>query len=184
MQHDDGFRHFPESFSEIGNFGQPHGLRGEINLLTDYDFTPGKGMFVFVEIDSTMIPLQVAGIRQRSENAYIISLTGYDNDTAVKRFKGLTVAVDASIFGEITDNDPDEIYLEDLLGYRVMVDNQTAGKITGTDQSTDNPLMIIELTDNNRIMVPFADEYIESVDPHAETISLILPEGYIETFSF
>ena len=176
-------RKFPVHFAPVGILGQPHGLKGEINITLDSGYVPDEGDFVFVDIDSTMIPLQVASIRQRTGDAFIVAFTGYDSDGSVKPFRGLEVSADADIIcADNEEPDEDVFYIEDLVGYSVLLDGKPYGTVEGFDDSTDNALLIVKRNDNRDIMIPFADQFITGIDSADNSLTITLPEGYDDLF--
>ena len=55
------------------------------------------------------------------------------------------------------------------------------GTITGVNLSSeDNPLFEVSLPDSRIVLVPVADELIESYDPDAGTIVMNIPTGLLD----
>lgn len=173
---------FPTAFVEIGYLGQPHGLRGEINLNTIRDFEADKDQFVYVDIDSTWIPLKIASVRLRSEDQYLIRFDGYSSEDAVTPLKGHYIALgfDKNYLAHFED---DQFYIDDLQDFEVRdISGADYGVIIGIDQSTDNNLLIIKRLDDTVTYIPFVDEFISSIDPDDNFITIDLPVGYDEIF--
>ncbi len=51
---------------EVGEFGKPHGIKGEISAMIDVDGIEIEADdFVFAEIDGLDVPFRVAGVRYK-----------------------------------------------------------------------------------------------------------------------
>ena len=175
-------RIFPRHFVAIGAVGQPHGLKGEINVAFDAGVVPDEGDFVFANLDSTMIPLEIKAIRRRNGDAFIVSFEGYTSEEAVKRFRGAELSTNADDVVDAEEPD-DAVYIDTLPGYTVMVDGKQYGEVEGFDESTDNPLLIIRRTvDDREILIPFVEAFVEGVDPDNQVIDITLPAGYEDIF--
>lgn len=79
---------------------------------------------------------------------------------------------------EHEDDENDEFYLEDLIGFRVRI-GTLKGKITDYYDSEANPLFEVEIG-GKRILVPAVEEFIAGIDFEGRTVKMVLPEGLIE----
>lgn len=171
----------PEGFAEVGNFGQPHGLSGEINLFVDDDAAePAPGDFIFTEVNGLPVPFEVEKIRRRDDGHYLVKLHGLDTAEEVAAVKNGKLLVDADMV-DSGESDSDEIYASDLIGFHVIADGNDIGTVTDYDDSTTNVLLIVEPKSGGQsIMIPFVAEYIEDVDFDNSLLKVELPEGFSE----
>ena len=72
----------------------------------------------------------------------------------------------------------DEFYMEDLIGFEVMVGTER-GELTDYYDSEANPLFEIELEGKSHL-IPAAEEFIAHIDFEGRTIKFVLPEGLLE----
>ena len=79
---------------------------------------------------------------------------------------------------EDDDNEDDEFYMEDLIGFDAIVGDKR-GEITDYYDSEANPLFEITI-DGNSHLVPAAEEFIAGIDFDEEKIKFVLPEGLLE----
>ena len=79
---------------------------------------------------------------------------------------------------EHEDDENDEFYLEDLIGFRVRI-GTLKGEITDYYDSEANPLFEVEIG-GKRILVPAVEEFIAGIDFESRTVKMVLPEGLIE----
>ncbi len=173
---------FPENFIEIGRFGQPHGLGGEINFNASEDVNLHSGSFLFVDVDSTKIPLKIITCRQRSQETFLLRFQGYETSERINLFRGLSVWGDARLF-ESEDSDSDIIYLEDLNDYKVFDSSgRLYGTVIGNEQSTENALMIVERIDGTETYIPFVEAFVTGIEPEAQSVHIDLPDGFDDNF--
>lgn len=82
------------------------------------------------------------------------------------------------LYLEHEDDENDEFYLEDLIGFRVRI-GTLKGEITDYYDSEANPLFEVEIG-GKRILVPAVEEFIAGIDFEGRTVKMVLPEGLIE----
>ena len=74
---------------------------------------------------------------------------------------------------EHEDDENDEFYLEDLIGFRVRI-GTLKGEITDYYDSEANPLFEVEIG-GKRILVPAVEEFIAGIDFEGRTVKMVLP---------
>ena len=164
------------ALTEIGSFGKPHGIKGEISASIDIDgIELCRDDFVFACIDGLDVPFRVTDIRTKG-SGYLLTLKGINDEKSAA-----LLANKALMMPDIEiDEASDQIYLEDLIGYTVTDDGTTVGKILGYEEPTaDNPLFEVETPQGETILIPANDELICDIDFDKETIEMDLPSGLI-----
>ena len=87
------------------------------------------------------------------------------------------------------EEDNDEFYLEDLIGFAVTCTEAGAdgakgaaaftGSVTDYYDSDANPLFELEIG-GRTVLVPAAEEFIAHIDFEGRTMKLVLPEGLLD----
>lgn len=164
--------------TEIGSFGKPHGIKGEISASLDFDgIELSEGDFVFAGIDGLDVPFRVLAVRTKG-SGYLLTLKGIDDEKSAALLANKPLKMSDI---ELDDEASDQIYLEDLIGYTVTDGDQTVGKISGYDEPTaDNPLFVVELPQGDTVLIPANDELICDIDFDRKTIEMDLPAGLID----
>ena len=90
---------------------------------------------------------------------------------------------------ECEEEDDDEFYLEDLIGFAVTCTEAGAdgakgaaaftGSVTDYYDSDANPLFELEIG-GRTVLVPAAEEFIAHIDFEGRTMKLVLPEGLLD----
>lgn len=175
------------ALTEIGRFGKPHGIAGEIAASVDVD--PEALSCIFVEMDGIMVPFFISSSRPKGNDTVLMKIDGYDDEKEVKVFSHKPFFAPASEVGSLpgdgADVDPDDedgLYASDLIGFTAArSDGEPLGEITDIDDNTANVLFVITPPDGGRqLLVPVADEFITAIDPGAKRITLDLPAGILD----
>lgn len=165
---------------EIGQFGKPHGIKGELNAAIDGNVDLGRLEKVALDIDGIYVPFFLDAVRPKRVDSVIIGIDGIDSEEKASQL------VNKTIYAFAADNvvEADEeggLYASDLIGYTIVHANgQPVGTITDINDSTDNALFIVTLPQGHPVYIPIADELIEEINQEKKYIVMTLPEGILE----
>ncbi len=160
----------------VGRIGRIFGNDGGV-MVTLYanfpdDFSTQEPLFVV--IDKLAVPIFCSSFERRGQSGAIIS---FDDIDSVRRAEEFLVGREIFIADEESDDD-DEFYMEDLIGFNVLVDGRK-GTLTDYYDSEANPLFEISL-DGREHLIPAAEEFIAHIDFDKRSIKFILPDGLLE----
>ena len=143
-----------------------------LNLYTTFpdDFSTEEPLFV--KIDSLAVPLFCDRFERRGKTHALATFADIDSARRAEEFIG------RELYLEHEDDENDEFYLEDLIGFRVRI-GTLKGEITDYYDSEANPLFEVEIG-GKRILVPAVEEFIAGIDFEGRTVKMVLPEGLIE----
>lgn len=172
-----------------GKFLKPHALKGELNVVSDYDSEIFNEDYpVIVSMDGIYVPFYVESYRKKGLFGCLLKLRGVDSVEDARSFVNKNIYLLKRDVAEFLQIDEDELVAdEDYIGYEVYDKNLGyIGKVVDIDDSTDNLLLIVEsAATGEEVYIPFADEFIEDVTQDDENgedgrIDMILPEGIID----
>ena len=160
----------------VGRIGRIFGNDGGV-MVTLYanfpdDFSTQEPLFVV--IDKLAVPIFCSSFERRGQSGAIIL---FDDIDSVRRAEEFLVGREIFIADEESDDD-DEFYMEDLIGFDVLVDGRK-GTLTDYYDSEANPLFEISL-DGKEHLIPAAEEFIAHIDFDKRSIKFILPDGLLE----
>ena len=160
----------------VGRIGRIFGNDGGV-MVTLYanfpdDFSTQEPLFVV--IDKLAVPIFCSSFERRGQSGAIIS---FDDIDSVRRAEEFLVGREIFIAEEESDDD-DEVYMEDLIGFDVLVDGRK-GTLTDYYDSEANPLFEISL-DGKEHLIPAAEEFIAHINFDKRSIKFILPDGLLE----
>ncbi|MCM1067248.1 MAG: ribosome maturation factor RimM [Muribaculaceae bacterium] len=169
--------------ADIGNFGKPHGVKGEIAATFEPEMmaaVEAVGHF-FVELDGLLVPFFISGVRPKGSETLLLTIKGVASEPEAARFAGKAIYVEKSLLPEGEDDIDEDgnFYLDDLIGFTIVDDGRALGTVADYDDSTENVLFVVD-TPRGELLVPAADDLIDEVDVEHRTISMTLPQGLIE----
>ncbi|MDE7070302.1 MAG: ribosome maturation factor RimM [Alistipes sp.] len=152
-------------------FGTEGGLL--LNLYTTFpeDFSPEEEP-LFATIDRLEVPLYCDRFERRGRTGALVRFADLDTQRRAEELLGAELSV------RLEEEESDEFYLEDLIGFGVKV-GQLRGEISDFYDSEANPLFEIAL-DGKRVLVPAVEEFIAGIDFEAREVRMVLPEGLVE----
>lgn len=168
-----------EELFKIGKFTKPHGVKGEITLLTQYEgLETMDEPYIVCEMDGIFVPFFVESFRIKSNSALLVKFECLDSDEAVRPF------VNREAYISLTAIDPEEMgeemLWEDWLGYRVFDEREgELGTIMAVDTSTVNVLFRIDHK-GRELIFPAAEELVHSVNEDEKIIWVKMPEGLLD----
>lgn len=155
-------------------FGQADTGGLAISLYTTFpeDFDPQEDP-LFVEIGSLAVPLYMDSFERRGVSGANVRFADFDNTRRAEELIGKELFVEESV-----EEDDDEFYMEDLIGFRVEA-GELRGEITDFYDSEMNPLFGVDFGQGERL-IPAAEEFIAQIDFDKGIIRMVLPEGLME----
>lgn len=168
-----------EEVFKIGQFAKPHGIKGELALLTGSDvFDDSEDPYVVVEIDGILVPFFIEEYRYKSDTVILVKLEKVDTEEAAREFAGRNVYYpldemeESDLIGDIT--------WDSLIGYTVADPRYgELGRIADVDETTLNVLLKID-RDGEEWLLPAADELITGADHPNKRLMVSLPEGLLD----
>ena len=151
-----------EEVFKIGQFAKPHGIKGELSLVTNSD--------VLEDAEDPYIVCEMDGI--------LVKLEDVNSEEDARMFVGKEVfypldAVDEEdLVGDMT--------WDSFIGYTVTdVQKGYLGEITDVDETTINVLLRVDHK-GEELLIPAVEELITEADHEARSLTVSLPEGLIE----
>lgn len=168
-----------EEVFKIGQFAKPHGIKGEISLVTNCDlFDDVEDPCVICEMDGILVPFFIEEYRYKTDTVMLVKLENVDDERAAREFANREVfylldAVDG-------DDLVGDMSWDSFIGYTVTDDKHVElGKITDVDETTINVLLQID-HNGEEILLPAAEELILSADHDNKTLQVSIPEGLLD----
>ena len=155
-----------ENAEAVARVSKTFGQNGELtlNLYDSFpqDFNPSEPLFVV--IDKLAVPLFCDRFERRGKTNALATFADIDSARRAEEFIG------RELYLEHEDDENDEFYLEDLIGFRVRI-GTLKGEITDYYDSEANPLFEVEIG-GKRILVPAVEEFIAGIDFEGRTVTV------------
>ena len=168
-----------EEVFKIGQFGKPHGIKGEIALVTNSDVLDNsEDPYIICEIDGILVPFFIEEYRYKTDTVILVKLKYVDDEKAAREFSNREVFYSLD---EVDEEDlVGEMTWDSFIGYQVIDEVQgKIGEITDVDESTINVLLQID-REGEEVLLPAVEELILSADHENKRLIVSLPEGLLD----
>ena len=167
-----------EEVFKIGKFAKPHGIKGEIALLTECDvFDDSDDPYIVCEMDGILVPFFIEEYRYKSDSVILVKLELVDSEEHARVFTNK----DVYYAWDETDEEslPQHIDLSSFIGYE-LIDEQLGrlGVVTDVETSTINQLFMVD-HQGKELLVPAVEQLIKEVDHENRSLTVSLPEGLL-----
>ena len=147
-----------EDYIYVGKIVNTHGLKGEIRILSDFDykdkvFVPGMTIYIGRKKEKEEIVTY-----RHHKNFEMITMKGYSDIDEVLRYKGLYVYVDRADLNLSTDEYLDSDYID----LDVKVDGNIIGKVEDVRDTGNNKLLVIKT--DKEVLIPLQKEFVKEVN--------------------
>ena len=159
----------------VGRIGRLFGTEGGV-MITLYTTFPDDFQMeepLFIRVDELAVPLFCSSFERRGQSSAVANFDDIDTERRAEEW-----LVGREIFIEEGEQDDDEFYMEDLIGFKASVGRQR-GEVIDYYDSEANPLFEIKLGDKQHL-IPAQEEFIAHIDFEKRTIKFVLPEGLLE----
>ena len=156
----------------IGKYVNTHGIKGEIRILSDFEFKDKifkKGFTIY--IGSEKLPMTINTYRIH-KNYDMLTFDEIKDINNIEKYKGMNVyAIKEQI-------ETSEIFNEDYIGMDVIMDREI-GKVVDIVKSKAYDLLVIN-NNKKKNYIPKIDEFIEKIDVENNKIYIRKIEGLID----
>lgn len=173
-----------EEVAEVGKLLKTHGLAGELNAVSDYDFsvfTEGLPVIVMAD-DEILVPYKVTGVRPKGTAAMLITFEGVDSVEKARRLVNKTLYMRRSDLAGLLDVDEDDLDDGwDIEGYEVVdaFTDHVVGRVVDVDDTTPgNLLIVMRLPDGENVYIP--SELMLGQDDELQRIQVEIPDGLLD----
>ena len=169
-----------DSCYQFGHVIKTHGLKGEIKILLDVDYSQEYDDLesVYVEINNKLVPFFIDNFNFQGDIA-IVKFTEVESidDASLLKSKRLFLPLDS--LPVLTAG---RYYAHNILGYEVIDQEKgNLGKVLRVDSSPGQDVMVVECK-NKEVMIPMADDLVKETNHDKREINVNLPEGLLDIY--
>ncbi len=158
----------------IGYFSKTHGVKGQLIIRADKDFSINDVKAVFIETPTGIAPYFVKTFSE-SNNGFIIELEDIDAVEKAKKLIGKQVRINADLINETEAE-------FDWMGYEVIDKHYgSLGTVFSVSDNGQQVLVTIKFKEKE-VILPLADDFIEKIDENEKKLFFNAPEGLIDVY--
>lgn len=162
--------------AKAGKISKPYGLQGKVLLILDPDagkhIEPDNPLFIL--LDGQRVPFFVQEFDQLAVDQALVKFEFIDRVEDARRLTSCEVYLDS---GQKQESQDSSGQMSALIGYKAYDrDLGYLGVVTDYIHHDMNPVLLIDYG-GKELMVPAVNPFIQKIDPKAQDIHFILPEG-------
>jgi len=172
----------PPRHLAVARLRKPHGLKGEITvfpLTSDPEavFGAGRSLWV-VDLGGMVVGGPLVVERSRAyHRQWLLKFRGVDSRDALEPWRGSFLGVPA---GELPGLASDEVYLHELEGFAVELQDGTAVGLVSKLYELPAGLMLEVQGPQREFLLPYKREFVRGVDRDARRLTVALPDGLLD----
>ena len=155
----------------IGKIVNTHGIKGELRIISNFsakDKVFIQNMPIYINNQKEII-----NTYRRHKMFDMITLKNYNDINQVLKYKGKKVY----IAEQDLNLNKDEYILEELLGYKIIENNELLGEVSDITYNNGNDLLTISGKKN--FYIPYNNNFIKEVDKEKKEIIVENAKGLI-----
>ena len=149
-----------QKYVEIGKIVAPHGVRGEVRVISLSEFSEQVEQADSFYLDKKSL-LAVEGFRYH-KNVMLIKFAGIESIDAADTLRNKIIYLTRAQIGELPEG---RYYIEDLLGLEVFhADGRLLGQLAEVITTGSNDVYVIKKEGQKEILLPALKSVIKSTD--------------------
>ena len=168
-------------YIELGKIQRVQGLQGKLVVRLNHDIPHLNSLSsLFIRINHTLVPYRIEQLFWQRHKV-ILKLQGVDDLEAAHYLQGRYMLILQEMLSQLS---PQGAHLVDrLLGYHVVnAHEDRLGVVQAIYKPAQQKLLAIDCR-GKELLVPYHEDIVTHVDHAQQTITVQLPNGYIETMS-
>jgi len=164
----------PETL-EVGRVSKAHGILGELRVTPHWESSDSlaRAEQIWLGLDGSRVAYEVERARA-VPRAFLVKLRGVDDRNAAEALHGATVSVLREALPAL---EPDEYYLVDLIGARVIGPEGELGEVVSVTSHPTVDVIVLRLSDGRTAEQALSAPWLASVDVAARRIVLSSLDG-------
>lgn len=163
---------------KAGFIMRPHGLKGEVTISLDADAPADWDSLesVFVENKNKIVPYFIEHISVRGDKAFV-KFEDVSTPEDAAALKGSSLYLPKTSRPKLARGD---FYHDEIIDFEVMDDDLgLLGTVQTIEQAGPNRFIVVSHK-TKEVMIPVNGPFIKSINRTKKTVSVSLPEGFLE----
>ena len=162
----------------LGIISKKHGYKGDVNVKLDVNiYEKYKELdYIFIDLNGNLVPFFISSLRFKNNNIALVKFEDINNEDSANSLIGKSIYLPLDLLEE------DERPLKALLHFQVIdINHAELGQLIAIQENNLQDLMVIDFK-GKELLIPFVENYIESIDHKKKEIYLKTPDGLIDLY--
>mgnify|MGYP001995073603 FL=1 len=162
----------------LGIISKKHGYKGDINIKLDVNSSEKyKELdYLFIDLNGNLVPFFISSLRFKNNNFALVKFEDINDEDSANSLIGKSTYLPLNLL------EKDERPLQALNHFQVIDKNHgELGQVIAIQENNLQDLMVIDFK-GTELLIPFVENYIESIDNKKKEIHLHTPDGLIDLY--
>ncbi|HBG12644.1 MAG TPA: 16S rRNA processing protein RimM [Clostridium sp.] len=168
-----------DNLLRVGVISSTHGVRGEVKVYpTTDDVNRFKSLTnVILDNGREHMDLEIQGVKF-FKNMVILKFKGFDSIDDIEKYKGKDLLITRD---QAVELGPDENFIVDLIGLRVITDNgEEFGTLTDVIKTGANDVYEVKTAEGKEVLFPAIKECVLNVDLTEGIVTVHIMDGLLD----
>ncbi|CUX66873.1 MULTISPECIES: ribosome maturation factor RimM [Clostridia] len=168
-----------DNLLRVGVISSTHGVRGEVKVYpTTDDVNRFKSLKnVILDNGREHMDLEIQGVKF-FKNMVILKFKGFDSIDDIEKYKGKDLLITRD---QAVELGPDENFIVDLIGLRVITDNgEEFGTLTDVIKTGANDVYEVKTAEGKEVLFPAIKECVLNVDLTEGIVTVHIMDGLLD----
>jgi 16S rRNA processing protein RimM len=168
-----------DNLLRVGVISSTHGVRGEVKVYpTTDDVNRFKSLKnVILDNGREHMDLEIQGVKF-FKNMVILKFKGFDSIDDIEKYKGKDLLITRD---QAVELGPDENFIFDLIGLRVVTDNgEEFGTLTDVIKTGANDVYEVKTAEGKEVLFPAIKECVLNVDLTEGIVTVHIMDGLLD----
>lgn len=164
---------------KVGKILKTKGFDGTLIISFDFEMTDRSAKAFFIQKNKQYIPLLVEKMGSVDEETHLIRWVNYSTKERAQALHNQELFLpEDSAQKHFLIEDSDE-----FIGYEVFNGEMLLGIVIGLIENNFQETLEIKLNNDKILLIPFIEQYVDTIDEDKQAIYCHVSEEFIETFS-
>ena len=162
----------------LGIISKKHGYKGDVNIKLDVNSSEKyKELdYLFIELKGNLVPFFISSLGFKNNNIALVKFEDVNDEDSTNSLIGKSTYLPLNLLEE------DERPLQALIYFQIIDKNHgKLGQLIAVQENNLQDLMVIDFKGTD-LLIPFVENYIESIDHKKKEIHLHIPDGLIDLY--
>ena len=162
----------------LGIISKKHGYKGDINIKLDVNASQKfrELDYLFIDLNGSIVPFFISSLRFKNNKIALVKFEDVNDEYSANSLIGKSTYLPLDLLDE------NERPLQALINFQVFDKNHgELGQVIAIQENNLQDLMVIDFK-GTEVLIPFVENYIESIDNKKKEIHLKTPDGLVDLY--